>query len=358
VAAVAVIAGAVVGHFIWSSTPTVSTAPVAPAGSKSSAATGSVPSRVDSGLVDIDTDLEYQGGAAAGTAMVVTSSGEVITNNHVIAGATSITATDIGNGKTYTARVIGYDHSHDIAVLALRGASGLATVSLGDSSRVRVGQSVVTIGNAGGVGGTPSAADGSIVALNQSITAGDEFDGSVEQLTGLIEIKGDLEPGDSGGPLVNSAGRVIGMDTAASSSFQFESSAGQGFAIPVNDIGSIAKLIVGGHASASIHIGATAFLGVLVSSAATQNGFPFGSQGSSTTGALVEEVIAGTPAASAGLAGGDVTTALDGQAISSASALTAVMELHHPGDRVQITWQDTAGSQHTATVRLASGPAD
>ena len=147
---------------------------------------------------------------------MLTSTGEILTNNHVIDGATSISVTDVGNGKTYKATVVGYDKSHDIAVLQLQGASGLKTAKIGDSSKATVGESVVAIGNAGGTGGTPSAAGGSIVALNQQITASDELGGASEQLTGLIEVNADVQPGDSGGSLVDSAGQVIGIDTAAS----------------------------------------------------------------------------------------------------------------------------------------------
>ncbi|MGZ6840495.1 MAG: S1C family serine protease, partial [Frankiaceae bacterium] len=128
-----------------------------PAGSSDAA----IAAAVSPGIVDINTTLGYRGAQAAGTGMVLTSSGEVLTNNHVIEGATSITATDVGSGQTYTASVVGYDPSEDVAVLQLTGASGLQTVTIGDSSAVRVGQRVVGIGNAGGTGGTPSYAGGS-----------------------------------------------------------------------------------------------------------------------------------------------------------------------------------------------------
>ena len=114
--------------------------------------------------------------------------------------------TDVGNGKTYSASVVGYSRTKDIAVLQLHDASGLQTATIGDSSKVSVGQDVVGIGNAGGTGGTPSAAGGTVTALNQSITASDEGDGSSEQLTGLIETNADIQAGDSGGSLVNSFG--------------------------------------------------------------------------------------------------------------------------------------------------------
>jgi S1-C subfamily serine protease len=187
-----------------------------PTASTTALTTSQIANKVDPGLVDIVSTLGYQSAEAAGTGQVVTSSGEVLTNNHVIDGATSIKATDIGNGRTYTAKVVGYDKSDDVAVIQLQGASGLTTVSFGDSSQVSVGQSVTALGNAEGKGGTPSVATGTVAALNQSITAGDEGSGSSENLTGMIESNAPIQPGDSGGPLVNTAGQVVGIDTAAS----------------------------------------------------------------------------------------------------------------------------------------------
>ena len=151
---------------------------------------------------------------------MLSSNGEVLTNNHVIEGATSTKVTDIGNGQTYTATVVGYDATQDVAVLQVQAASGLTTASLGNSSTVQTGNSVTALGNAEGKGGTPSVAIGAVTALNQSITASDELSGASEQLTGLIETDAPIQPGDSGGPLVNVYGQVIGMDTAASSSYQ------------------------------------------------------------------------------------------------------------------------------------------
>ena len=234
--------------------------------------TSQITAQTDPGLVDVVSTLGYQQAEAAGTGIVLTSSGEVLTNNHVVEGATSISVTDIGNGRTYQAKVVGYDQTKDIAVLALQGASGLKTVSLGNSSTVTAGQNVVAIGNAGGKGGTPSVVTGQITAIGQSITASDQGSGTSEQLTGLIEDNADIQAGDSGGPLLNGAGQVIGIDTAASSGtgFQFQSQQGQttqAFAIPVNDALSMARQIEAGDASSTVHIGATAFLGVDVMSA-------------------------------------------------------------------------------------------
>jgi S1-C subfamily serine protease len=315
----------------------------------------------------VTSTLGYQEATAKGTGIVLTSNGEILTNNHVINGATSISVTDIGNGKTYKATVVGYDESHDIAVLQLSGASGLTVASTGDSSTVGVGDSVVALGNAGGTGGTPAVAAGAITALNQSITASDESSGSSEQLTGLLETNADIQAGDSGGPLVNEHGQVIGIDTAASSGYQFggggfgnggfgnggsgssgssgTGSTTQGFAIPINTALNIAKQIEAGQASSTVHIGATAFLGLEIASSQY-------SQGVTLAGTK-----SGTAAANAGLGAGDVVTALDGKSVTSGTDITEILVGHHPGDKVSITWTDTSGQSHTATLTLGTGPA-
>jgi S1-C subfamily serine protease len=318
--------------------------------------TAQITAQTDPGLVDVASTLGYDQAESFGTGLVLTSSGEVLTNNHVIEGATSITVTDIGNGQSYKAKVVGYDQTKDIAVLQLQGASGLKTVRLGDSSTAAVGQRVTAIGNAGGKGGTPSVVTGDITALNASITASDEGSGTTEQLSGLINDNAPIQAGDSGGPLVNSAGQVIGIDTAASSStgFQFQqTSQTQAFAIPINEALSIANQIEHADASSTVHIGTTGFIGVEVMSAsnAEQNGIANGA------GAAVEGVLQGTPAANAGLSAGDVITSIDGQSVSSPSALQAAMEQHHPGDRVTIGYTDQLGQSQSATITLANGPA-
>jgi S1-C subfamily serine protease len=316
--------------------------------------------------VDVNATFGYQSAQGAGTGIVLTSNGEILTNNHVINGATKITVTDVGNGKTYTAKVVGYDASHDVAVLQLQGASGLQTAKLANSSQAAVGQSVVAVGNAGGTGGTPSNAGGSITALNQSITAGDELNGSSEQLTDLIQTDANIQPGDSGGPLVNTAGEVIGMDTAAGQSFSFQTSGTEGYAIPINDALAIVKQVESGKGSATTHVGGTAFLGVELSSGSSSGqggtGSLFGgssgngSSGSSNGGATVSGVVSGGPAAQAGLTTGDAITALDGQSVDSATAISSILVPHHPGDKVQISWVDSSGQSHTASVDLGSGP--
>jgi S1-C subfamily serine protease len=315
--------------------------------------TSQIAAKTDPGLVDIVTALGLQNGEAAGTGQVLTSSGEVLTNNHVIDGATSIRVTDIGNGVTYPARVIGYDQTRDIAVLQLQGASGLKTVNLGNSSSAAVGQKVVALGNAGGKGGTPSVAVGRITGLNASITASDASSGTSERLTGLIHHNAPIQPGDSGGPLVNTAGQVIGINTAASSGFQFQGGQTQAFTIPINQAVTLADQILAGHSSSTVHIGPTGLLGVEVMSAgnAAANGVQSGS------GAAVAGVVPGDPAAQAGITAGDVITSVDGHRVTSPSALQAALEQHHPGDSVRVGWTGQSGQAHSATMTLTTGPA-
>jgi S1-C subfamily serine protease len=366
---------------------TSSTSTTSNTSSGSNSASGSPPNAsavaaaVDPGLVDINTTLKDEDEEAAGTGMVLTSNGEVLTNNHVIEGATTISVTDLGNGKTYGASVVGYDRTEDMAVLQLQGASGLKTVSIGKSATVIKGEGVIGIGNAGGVGGTPSVAGGSVTALGQSITASDAGDGTSEKLTDLIETNCDIQPGDSGGPLVNSSGKVVGMDTAASEGvggggFSFRTSTGQtassqGYSIPIDEAITLAKKIVANQASTTIHIGKTAFLGVQVTgTGTTTTSGSFGRLGFGTTGATtaapstatakgahIAGVISGQPAVAAGLAKGDVITEFGGKTVTSATALTSIIEGYHPGQRVKWTWVNTSGQKQSATVTLATGPA-
>jgi S1-C subfamily serine protease len=320
--------------------------------------TAQITAKTDPGLVDVVSTLGYEQAEAAGTGMVLTSSGEVLTNNHVIAGATSISVTDIGNGHTYTAKVVGYDQTKDVAVLQLQGASGLKTVNLGNSSTASVGQGVTAIGNAGGKGGTPSVVTGKITGLNASIIASDEGSGTSEQLTGMINDDANIQPGDSGGPLVNSSGQIIGIDTAASQQTGFQIQSGQqdqtqAFAIPINNALALARQIEAGQASTTVHIGTTGFLGVEVLSAsqAASEGVPAG------RGALLEGALPGSGAQNAGLGQSDVITSVDGKSVTSPAGLQAAMEQHHPGDNVTIGWTDQSGQSHSATIRLANGPA-
>jgi S1-C subfamily serine protease len=301
------------------------------------------------GIVDIYTKLGLQGEAAAGTGIVLTSSGIVLTNNHVIRGATSVKVVDLDNGRTYKGTVLGYAVGADVAAVQLLNASGLPSAPLGTSSGLHTGAQVTTLGNAGGVGGAPSSATGRITALGRSIVARDDS-GDSETLTGLIETDAALQPGDSGGPMIDSSNHVIGMDTAAGSTFTFESSGSRGYAVPIDKAKSIVAQIVAGKPIAGIHIGKTAFMGVSLG------------QGSSDfywqapNGVVVAGVVSGSPIARTGLSAGDILTSFDGKTVSSQTRLTALVVTKHPGDTVKVRWIDAYGTAHTAIVRLAEGP--
>ena len=376
--AAALVAGAAAGGLIGGLHST--SVSMATATSKTALSASQIAARVDPGLVDVVSTLGDQQATAAGTGIVLTSNGEILTNNHVIDGATSIKVTDIGNGRTYTASVVGYDASQDVAVIQLQNASGLTVASLGDSTTVQTGDSVTALGNAGGKGGTPSVASGTVTALNQSITASDEGSGNSEQLTGLIETNANIQPGDSGGSLVNAYGQVIGMDTAASSGTQFQSQSGQAaeqaYAIPINEATSIATQIEAGTTSANVHIGATAFLGIESQPTSQGSGSGFGgsgsggsgfggsgfgglggSQGNGTSGVTISGTLSGSPAANAGLTAGDTITSVGGQSVSTAKDIANVLVKYHPGDSISITWADQSGQSQSTNVTLANGPA-
>ena len=344
--------------------PAISTPSQGQTSTAHSAAAAKIATRVDPGLVDIDTNLGYQDGAAAGTGMILTKNGYVLTNNHVIDGATSITARDVETGKTYTATVVGYDATQDVALLKLSDAKNLTTIAIGNLSDVTKAETVVGIGNAGGVGGTPSYAAGKVIALDQSITASDqENPAGAERLVGMIEVSADIQPGDSGGPLVNSKGAVIGMDTAGSStggSFGFEetgASSTQAYAIPINTALSIVKSIKNGDESSTIHIGTTAFLGVEVRDASSATSGTSGGTSTTASGVTIAEVIPNTPAANTALVAGDIITSVNGEDVSTTTSLSTILQTLHSGESVQVGYLDQSGAASTLSVTLGSGPA-
>ena len=305
---------------------------------KAHAASTPATSSPTKGVVLVNTNLGLENGTAAGTGIVLTKTGEVLTNNHVIAGATSIKVTVPATRRSYVADVIGYDITDDVALLKLQGAKNLATATMGNSANVKVGQATRAVGNANG-NGKLVVTSGKVLALKQKIDVQQDT-GEVAPLAYLIQTSAHLVPGDSGGPLIDKLGRVIGIDAAGSATTSATNA--PGYAIAINHALTIVKQIAAFRSSALVHIGATAFMGIDVQ--------PTGS------GVVVADVRPGSPAASAGLAAGDVISSVDGTAISSLSSLRTVLFQHHPGDNVTVVYTDAFGTAVTATVTLTSGP--
>jgi S1-C subfamily serine protease len=310
--------------------------------------------RVDRGVVDISSSFAFAHAEGAATGMVISPDGLVLTNNHVIDGATSLTATVVTTGQTFAATVVGYDRHRDIALIRLNGASGLSTVPLGHSSTLVPGARVAAVGNARGVGGLPKVAPGRITALGRTIVAGDAGGANSERLTGMIQTSAQIIGGDSGGPLIDSSGRVVGMNAASSAGPGVSRQPVTGFAIPIDTAMQAARLIAAGRQAVGVHLGQTAFLGVALLPGASTG--PVTPAGPSGTGAVVDRLLSGYPAQGAGLVQGDVIVSLDGRPVTSAAGLTDLLGTYHPGDLVRLAWTDSSGRFRTALVKLAAGP--
>jgi S1-C subfamily serine protease len=353
--------------------------------------------KVRPGLVDITSTLTYASETAEGTGMILSPSGLVLTNNHVIDGATEVTVKLADHpSQSYTARVVGYDSTDDVALLKLTGASGLATVSFGNSSQVRVGIPVLALGDAEGKGGVTPAL-GAISALNRSIQASDEGSNTTEDLNHMLETNAQIQQGDSGGALANNAGQVIGMVTAANTAAGGQPGGTMGFAIPINTALKIAGEIASEQSSSTVYIGLPGFLGVEVAQSNSpdpqqqaaderqadggqdgsgqgggRQGGPHGSLACVTggqepgvpariapasSGALILGVVCGSAAQTQGLKAGDVIISVNGQAVTTPGSLTAITAQYHPRDVVSVAYEAINGSQHRVRILLGDGPA-
>jgi S1-C subfamily serine protease len=210
-----------------------------------------LPAVLDTGVVDITTQSGDSGMGSAGTGIIMSPEGAVLTNNHVITDATTIHVT-VPNGAEYDAKVVGTDANQDVARLQMVGASGLTPATFGDSSKIAVGDPVTVVGNAGGVGGLPSMSSGTITQLHKSVDVKAQH-GVVEHLTELIQTDANVQAGDSGGPMVDAAGHVIGMNTAASVDPPGSNNPPEGFAIPINHALAIAGSFAAA-AAATVHV--------------------------------------------------------------------------------------------------------
>jgi putative serine protease PepD len=263
---------------------------------------------------------------AEGSGWVYNSNGDIITNDHVVAGAKSISV-QFWNGKTYKGTLVGADGSTDIAVVHVSvPSSELSPLAVGDSSKLEVGDGVVAIGSPFGLSET--ATSGIVSALHRTIDAPNNF-----TIPDSIQTDAAINHGNSGGPLLNTDGQVVGMNSQIHS--QSGGNEGVGFAIPSNTIKSVAsQLISNGKAQ-------HAYLGISLN----PNG----------TTAQIAGVRAGTPAAKAGLKAGDVVTSLGGTSVSTSDELAAAISSHKPGDKVSVTYT-RGGQSHTVTLTLTNRP--
>jgi S1-C subfamily serine protease len=297
----------------------------------------------DIGAAIVNINGTVPGGRIAGTGMVIAPDGTVLTNNHVVAGTTALTAQFGAGGRIYNVSVVGVDPTQDVAVIRLQGATALPTVPLETSGVVNLGDDVTAEGNALGRNGAPVVVTGQVISVDETLTVLSEGNHTQNTLAGLIQFNAPIQPGDSGGPLLDAAGRVIGMDTAASPT-QGDQGASFGAAIPIDTAVGIAKQITAGASSPYIQSGHSGVLGLSVADAATHDG------------ARVISLTRGDAAALAGIELGDVITAFAGTSVASAADFQTASQGWRPGDPVPVSWRDAAGTAHTATATLSPGP--
>jgi len=311
-----------------------------------------IPTLVDHVLPSIvSIDAKGEGSEDQGTGMIISSDGMVITNNHVIAVAASggsITVTRSGSTSSLSASLIGRDPSNDVALIKIQGVSGLAPVVLGNSNKVVVGDAAVAIGNALGLAaGTPTVTSGIISALGRTVTATDESGQSSETLNNMIQTDAAINPGNSGGPLLDSAGDVIGMNTAVASGSTGTSAQNIGFAIPASRIEALLPELEQGGTQVTT---TGSYMGVDITTVTPSLRSQYGLV--PTSGAVILNVVDDSPASAAGLKAGDVIVALDGKKITTAEDVITFTKAHQPGDKVQVTYQR---GKLTATTTLTLG---
>jgi S1-C subfamily serine protease len=309
--------------------------------------------KVEPAVVSVRTEAFQRGGfffndvqrvRGAGTGMVLTADGDVLTNSHVVEGATTITVTLQGDKDPRPADLVSRDPIADVAIVRIRGASGLPTVKLGDSDKLQVGDSVLAIGNALDLVGGPTVTEGIVSALNR--TLGDDSGG--EQLDNLIQTDAAINNGNSGGPLVNAAGEVVGMNTVviqATGSGNLVQNIG--FAISIDSIKPIIEQLKGGKTPTH----SATFLGATL--ATVTDALKERLDLAVNEGALVNDVVAGSPAENGGLQSGDVVTKFGDKGIKSAQDLVTEVRNHKPGDKVSVDYYRGKDKRST-TVTLGS----
>lgn len=273
--------------------------------------------------------------ASSGSGFIYTADGYIVTNQHVVANASSINVT-LYNGDTYPATLVGSDSDYDVAVLKI-DAKDLPAVTLGSSTDVNVGDTVMAIGNPLGEL-TFSMSQGIVSCVNRAINVeGTPFN--------MIQVDASINPGNSGGPLMNLYGEVVGIVSAKYSSYANTTVEGLGFAIPINDAIKVAQeLLENGYVTGRPYLGIT-YLAVTDAQTASQLGV-------NAYGVYVVEVVKGGPAEKAGLQAGDRIVSVDGTEIASKDDLGTLMQKHAAGDTLSITIARD-GQMQTVNVTLS-----
>ena len=346
IAVVAALIGALIGgSTAWLARESPSSARItiqestAPPGAAVLASGTPIPRLVDAvspSVVSVDVTSGF--GTDEGTGMIISSTGLVVTNNHVVAaladaGGGEVTVTRTGASVALPATLLGTNTRYDVALLQIRNVSGLPAVTFNTSSKLVVGDGVVAIGNALGLSaGTPTVTSGIVSALDRTVSASNSLNGSSETLYGMIQTDAAINPGNSGGPLIDSSGQVVGMNTAVAGATSDGSTAQNiGFAIPASRIVGLMPSLL------SMHLPTTprstgGFLGVKIATSSTN----IAKQGR-IDGAYVEVVISGDPAQKAGVQAGDVIVSIDRTAIRSYEDLARAMSTVTPGTTVAVT---------------------
>jgi S1-C subfamily serine protease len=276
-------------------------------------------------------------GEGAGTGFVIGSDGVIVTNNHVVSGAQSIEVV-FADDRKMPARVLGRDPTTDLAVVKV-DASDLPVAALGDSDQLKVGDDVIAIGNALGLQGGPTVTRGIVSAENRTITAENGT-----RLEHVIQTDTAINPGNSGGPLVNSAGEVVGINTAVAGDAQ-----NIGFSIAITAAKPIIEELRQGTTRTRPFLGVKMF--TVTPSIAEELSLK------ADSGALVADVTAGSGAEVAGIRNGDVITSIDGKDVKAAEDVTSAVSTHKPGDEIKVTYR-RADETNDATVKLGERPVD
>jgi putative serine protease PepD len=329
----------------------------APAGSVQAVAGQVSPTVVEIAVTFSQSQQGAEGDTGSG--VIISSDGQILTNNHVVAGAANGAGTIqvvFANGKIVNATILGRDPTTDIAVIKAQNVSGLPTAKIGDSGTAAVGQQVIAIGAPFQLAGTVT--EGIVSSLHRPVAAGDGSASTQETVLDAIQTDAAINPGNSGGPLVNMSGQVIGINSAIYSPSSAQGGQGSasgnvgiGFAIPINQAARIAKQIQATGQATQTVLGVSVADSVPAGAAAGQQA---GCESGAivTNGALIESVTAGGPADKAGLKQNDVVVAADGRQVNSCDALVAAVHAAAPGDQMTLTLANGA----TLTATLSGQP--